>query len=39
MIAISALWIALLLGVGGYTLDRFLVSAITSNFDASSNMC
>ena len=34
MIAISALWIALLLGVGGYTLDRFLVSAITSNFDS-----
>src|SRR6218665_1093308 len=33
MIAASALWIALLLGVGGYTLDRFLVSAITSNFD------
>jgi signal transduction histidine kinase len=34
MIGVSALWIALLLGVGGYTLDRFLVSAITSNFDA-----
>lgn len=33
MIGISALWIVLLLGVGGYTLDRFLVSAITSNFD------
>jgi signal transduction histidine kinase len=34
MIGISALWILLLLGVGGFTLDRFLVSAITSNFDA-----
>ncbi len=34
MIGISALWIALLLGVGGYTLDRFLVSAITDNFDS-----
>lgn len=34
MIAISAVWIALLLGVGGYTLDRFLVSAITANFDS-----
>jgi len=34
MIAVSALWIALLLGVGGYTLDRFLVSAITANFDS-----
>ena len=34
MIAVSALWIALLLGVGGYTMDRFLVSAITANFDS-----
>src|SRR5436190_14255042 len=34
MIGVSALWIALLLGVGGYTLDRFLVSAITANFDS-----
>ena len=33
MIGVSALWIVLLLGVGGYTLDRFLVNAITSNFD------
>jgi signal transduction histidine kinase len=33
MIGISAIWIAMLLGVGGYTLDRFLTSAITSNFD------
>jgi len=34
MIGISAIWIALLLGLGGYTLDRVLVSAITRNFDA-----
>ena len=34
MIGISALWIALLLGLGGFTLDRFLTSAITSNIDS-----
>ena len=34
MIGVSALWIVLLLGLGGYALDRFLVSAITTNFDA-----
>jgi signal transduction histidine kinase len=34
MIGISAIWIALLLGLGGYTLDRVLASAITRNFDA-----
>lgn len=34
MIVISAIWILLLLGVGGFTLDRFLTSAITSNFDS-----
>jgi signal transduction histidine kinase len=34
MIVISAVWIVLLLGLGGYTLDRVLASAITSNFDA-----
>jgi len=34
MIGISALWIALLLGLGGFTLDRVLASAITRNFDA-----
>lgn len=34
MIGIAALWIGLLLGVGGYTLDRVLTNAITSNFDA-----
>jgi signal transduction histidine kinase len=33
MIGISAIWIALLLGLGGYTLDRVLISAITRNFD------
>jgi len=33
MIGVSALWIVLLLGLGGFTLDRVLVSAITSNFD------
>ena len=35
MIGIAALWIAVLLGVGGFTLDRVLTSAITRNFDAS----
>ena len=34
MIGISAVWILLLLGLGGYTLDRVLTSAITDNFDA-----
>ena len=34
MIGISALWIVLLLGLGGYALDRVLTSAITSNFDS-----
>ena len=34
MIGISALWIVVLLGVGGYTLDRVLTSAVTANFDA-----
>jgi len=34
MIGISALWIVLLLGLGGYALDRVLTSAITANFDA-----
>lgn len=33
MIGISALWILVLLGVGGYTLDRVLTSALTRNFD------
>jgi signal transduction histidine kinase len=34
MIGIAALWIVLLLGIGGLTLDRVLTSAITGNFDA-----
>ena len=34
MIVIAAIWIALLLGAGGFALDRVLTSAITRNFDA-----
>jgi len=34
MIVVAAIWIAVLLGVGGYALDRILTSAITDNFDA-----
>jgi len=34
MIVISSVWIVLLLGLGGFALDRVLTSAITSNFDA-----
>jgi signal transduction histidine kinase len=34
MIVVAAIWIALLLGAGAFTLDRVLVSAITRNFDA-----
>ena len=34
MIGIAALWIFLLLGVGGFALDRVLVSAVSSNFDS-----
>ena len=33
MIVVSALWIVLLLGVGGFALDRILTSAVTRNFD------
>ncbi|MDP8994202.1 MAG: sensor histidine kinase [Pseudomonadota bacterium] len=33
IIGIAAVWIVLLLGVGGYALDRVLTSAITDNFD------
>jgi signal transduction histidine kinase len=33
MIGISAVWIILLLGLGGFALDRFFTSAITTNFD------
>jgi signal transduction histidine kinase len=34
MIGVATLWIALLLGVGGFALDRVLASAITRNFDS-----
>jgi len=34
MIGVAAVWIIILLGVGGYALDRVLVSALTRNFDA-----
>jgi signal transduction histidine kinase len=34
MIGISVIWIVLLLGLGGYTLDRVLASAITRSFDS-----
>jgi signal transduction histidine kinase len=34
MIGVSALWIMVLLGVGGVALDRVLTSAMTRNFDA-----
>lgn len=34
MIGVSVLWIVLLLGLGGFALDRLLTSAVTSNFDA-----
>jgi signal transduction histidine kinase len=35
MIVVSTIWIILLLGVGGYALDRVLTNAVTRNFDAS----
>ena len=34
MIVVAGIWIAVLLGVGGFALDRLLSSAITQNFDA-----
>jgi hypothetical protein len=34
MIVVSAIWISLLLGVGGYALDRVLTNAVTRNFDS-----
>jgi signal transduction histidine kinase len=34
MIGVAAIWIVVLLGVGGYALDRVLTTAITRNFDA-----
>jgi signal transduction histidine kinase len=33
IIGVAAIWIIVLLGAGGFTLDRVLTSAITSNFD------
>jgi signal transduction histidine kinase len=35
MIGIAALWILLLLSVGGFALDRVLVGAVTRNFDGN----
>ena len=34
MIVVAGIWIAVLLSVGGFALDRLLASAITNNFDA-----
>lgn len=34
IITVAALWIVVLLGVGGFLLDRVLTSAITRNFDS-----
>ncbi|OYU15073.1 MAG: histidine kinase [Alphaproteobacteria bacterium PA4] len=34
MIALAAIWIIPLLGLGGFALDRVLVGALTRNFDA-----
>ena len=34
MIVVAAIWIALLLGLGAFTLNRLLTSAITDNFDS-----
>src|SRR3546814_4799091 len=34
MIVVAAIWISVLLSVGGFALDRVLASAITRNFDA-----
>jgi len=33
MIVVAAVWISILLGVGGFALDRVLTTAITRNFD------
>ncbi len=35
MITVATVWILILLGVGGYALDRVIASAITRNFDSS----
>jgi len=34
IITVAALWIAILLGFGGFALDRLLTSAISRNFDS-----
>jgi signal transduction histidine kinase len=34
MIGVAAIWIVVLLGAGGYALDRLLTTAITGNFDS-----
>jgi signal transduction histidine kinase len=34
MIGVAAVWILILLGVGGYTLNRVLTDAVTRNFDS-----
>ncbi|MGQ0559416.1 MAG: sensor histidine kinase N-terminal domain-containing protein, partial [Sphingosinicella sp.] len=34
MIVVAAVWITVLLGAGGFALDRLLTSAITQNFDS-----
>jgi signal transduction histidine kinase len=33
MITVAALWIVILLGVGGYALDRVLTTTVTNSFD------
>lgn len=35
MIGVAALWIVILLSIGGFALDRLLTNAITQNFDES----
>ena len=35
MITVAALWIIILIAVGGFALDRLITSALTRNFDAA----
>jgi signal transduction histidine kinase len=35
IITVSALWIVILLGVGGYTVNRLVTGALTESFDAA----
>src|SRR6201999_2313151 len=37
MIVVAAVWIVILLGLGGYALDRVLTAAVTDNFDAQAD--